>query len=113
MSPILQVFQPYREIYHTNYGRRTLMELGGERRPVTFLIMTSGVSNINFIDGMLFGKLSTDWLNYDIQQKQLLTMQHTCNTCRGHKCHKHHEWNQKRQEGCHTKTRPSNLALAR
>jgi hypothetical protein len=49
------------------------MELEEERRPVTFLIMTRGVSNINIIDGMSFGKLSTDWLNLGIQQKQQLT----------------------------------------
>ena len=49
------------------------MELEEERQPVTFLIMTRGVSNIKINDGMSFGKLSTDWLNLDIQQKQLLT----------------------------------------
>jgi hypothetical protein len=32
---------------------------------------------------------------------------------RGHKCHKHHKWNQKRQESWSSKSQPSNVALAR
>jgi hypothetical protein len=45
----------------------------GRKAACSFFIMTRGMSNINIIDRKSFGKLLTNWLNLDIQQKQLWT----------------------------------------